>query len=157
MHQQLWGYKVEWKSVSSGTGGKKVEYHCTRALWSPPLASEANIVRIPVESMSNHSCESAMLVHGAMFIQWKREGALWVWNPTSKHLTANHGEVVITPDFYPSGPRGRLSWLTFFVVFLSPQERAGIVPQNRPWLTVSFHILSNSSFTNHPLTWRHIL
>jgi hypothetical protein len=30
MHQQLWGYKVEWKSVSRGTGGKKVEYHCVR-------------------------------------------------------------------------------------------------------------------------------
>jgi hypothetical protein len=30
MHQQLWGYKVEWKSVSRGTGGKKVEYHWTR-------------------------------------------------------------------------------------------------------------------------------
>jgi hypothetical protein len=30
MHQQLWGYKVEWKSVSRGTGGKKVEYHCFR-------------------------------------------------------------------------------------------------------------------------------
>jgi DNA-directed RNA polymerase subunit RPC12/RpoP len=29
MHQQLWGYKVEWKSVSRGTGGKKVEYHCS--------------------------------------------------------------------------------------------------------------------------------
>jgi len=28
MHQQLWGYKVELKSVSRGTGGKKVEYHC---------------------------------------------------------------------------------------------------------------------------------
>jgi hypothetical protein len=27
MHQQLWGYKVEWKGVSRGTGGKKVEYH----------------------------------------------------------------------------------------------------------------------------------
>jgi hypothetical protein len=24
MHQQLWGYKVEWKSVSRGTGGKKL-------------------------------------------------------------------------------------------------------------------------------------
>jgi hypothetical protein len=32
MHQQLWGYKVEWKSVSRGTRGKKVEYHCSRAL-----------------------------------------------------------------------------------------------------------------------------
>jgi hypothetical protein len=32
MHQQLWGYKVEWKSVSRGTGGKKVEYHWTRRL-----------------------------------------------------------------------------------------------------------------------------
>jgi len=30
MHQQLWGYKVEWKSVSRGTGGKKVEYHWYR-------------------------------------------------------------------------------------------------------------------------------
>jgi hypothetical protein len=30
MHQQLWGYKVEWKIVSRGTGGKKVEYHCSR-------------------------------------------------------------------------------------------------------------------------------
>jgi hypothetical protein len=30
MHQQLWGYKVEWKSVSRGTGGKKVEYHWHR-------------------------------------------------------------------------------------------------------------------------------
>jgi hypothetical protein len=27
MCQQFWGYKVEWKSVSRGTGGKKVEYH----------------------------------------------------------------------------------------------------------------------------------
>jgi hypothetical protein len=32
MHQQLWGYKVEWKSVSRGTGGKKVEYHCSMRL-----------------------------------------------------------------------------------------------------------------------------
>jgi hypothetical protein len=32
MHQQLWGYKVEWKSVSRGTGGKKVEYHWARQL-----------------------------------------------------------------------------------------------------------------------------
>jgi hypothetical protein len=32
MHQQLWGYKVEWKSVSRGTGGKKIEYHCPRRL-----------------------------------------------------------------------------------------------------------------------------
>jgi len=32
MHQQLWGYKVEWKSVSRGTGGKKVEYHCSISL-----------------------------------------------------------------------------------------------------------------------------
>jgi hypothetical protein len=31
MHQQLWGYKVEWKSVSRGTGGKKVEYHWSKA------------------------------------------------------------------------------------------------------------------------------
>jgi hypothetical protein len=34
MHQQLWGYKVEWKSVSRGTGGKKVEYHWSRGLFS---------------------------------------------------------------------------------------------------------------------------
>jgi hypothetical protein len=34
MHQQLWGYKVEWKSVSRGMGGKKVEYHCPRPLQS---------------------------------------------------------------------------------------------------------------------------
>jgi hypothetical protein len=27
LHQQLWGYKVEWRSVSRGTGGKKVKYH----------------------------------------------------------------------------------------------------------------------------------
>jgi len=32
MHQQLWGYKVELKSVSRGTGGKKVEYHCSISL-----------------------------------------------------------------------------------------------------------------------------
>jgi hypothetical protein len=24
MHQQLWEYKVEWKSVSRGTGGKRL-------------------------------------------------------------------------------------------------------------------------------------
>jgi len=24
MHQQLWGYKVEWRSVSRGTGGKRL-------------------------------------------------------------------------------------------------------------------------------------
>jgi hypothetical protein len=34
MHQQFWGYKVEWKSVSRGTGGKKVEYHWTTQLHS---------------------------------------------------------------------------------------------------------------------------
>jgi hypothetical protein len=38
MHQQLWGYKVEWKSVSRGTGGKKVEYHCSRLLKRPSRA-----------------------------------------------------------------------------------------------------------------------
>jgi hypothetical protein len=32
LHQQLWGYKVEGRSVSRGMGGKKVEYHCCRAL-----------------------------------------------------------------------------------------------------------------------------
>jgi hypothetical protein len=32
MHQQLQGYKVEWKSVSRGTGGKKVEYHCSMVM-----------------------------------------------------------------------------------------------------------------------------
>jgi hypothetical protein len=32
MHQQLWRYKVEWKSVSRGTGGKKVEYHWYRQM-----------------------------------------------------------------------------------------------------------------------------
>jgi hypothetical protein len=31
MHQQLWGYKVEWKSVSRGTGGGEVEYHWPKA------------------------------------------------------------------------------------------------------------------------------
>jgi hypothetical protein len=35
MHQQLWGYKVEWKSVSRGMGGKKVEYHCFRGPLHP--------------------------------------------------------------------------------------------------------------------------
>jgi hypothetical protein len=30
LHQQLWGYKLEWRSVSRGTGGKKVEYHWSR-------------------------------------------------------------------------------------------------------------------------------
>jgi len=42
MHQQLWGYKVELKSVSRGTGGKKVEYHWYRRLdtgWMVPRAS----------------------------------------------------------------------------------------------------------------------
>jgi hypothetical protein len=33
MHQQLWGYKVEWRSVSRGTGGKKVEYHWALTYW----------------------------------------------------------------------------------------------------------------------------
>jgi hypothetical protein len=27
LHQQLWGYKVEWRSVYRGTGGGKVDYH----------------------------------------------------------------------------------------------------------------------------------
>jgi hypothetical protein len=38
MHQQLWGYKVEWKSVSRGTGEKKVEYHCPKQ-WIPGALS----------------------------------------------------------------------------------------------------------------------
>jgi hypothetical protein len=40
MHQQLWGYKVEWKSVSRGTGGKKVEYHWYRRLGGSQRQSE---------------------------------------------------------------------------------------------------------------------
>jgi hypothetical protein len=31
LRQQLWGYKVEWRSVYRGTGGKKVEYHWSKA------------------------------------------------------------------------------------------------------------------------------
>jgi hypothetical protein len=31
LHQQLWGYKVEWRSVSRGMGRKKVEYHWSKA------------------------------------------------------------------------------------------------------------------------------
>jgi hypothetical protein len=42
MHQQLWGYKVEWKSVSRGTGRKKVEYHCSRPLRSYESAQFPN-------------------------------------------------------------------------------------------------------------------
>jgi hypothetical protein len=33
------GYKVEWKSVSRGTGGKKVEYHWDRRLGGPQSRS----------------------------------------------------------------------------------------------------------------------
>jgi hypothetical protein len=40
MHQQLWGYKVEWKSVSRGTGGKKVEHHCSRVYHKDPVCCE---------------------------------------------------------------------------------------------------------------------
>jgi len=45
MHQQLWGYKVEWKSVSRGTGGKKVEYHCLRprGCWDTRAVASTNI------------------------------------------------------------------------------------------------------------------
>jgi hypothetical protein len=43
MHQQLWGYKVEWKSVSRGTGGKKVEYHWNRPSERPRRRWEDNI------------------------------------------------------------------------------------------------------------------
>jgi hypothetical protein len=43
MHQQLWGYKVEWKSVSRGTGGKRLnttaltENHDMKAYWGVEL------------------------------------------------------------------------------------------------------------------------
>jgi hypothetical protein len=37
MQQQLWGYKVEWKSVSRGTGRKKVEYY-----WFMPSSSSSS-------------------------------------------------------------------------------------------------------------------
>jgi hypothetical protein len=42
MHQQLWGYKVEWKSVSRGTGGKKVEYD-----WSRGSLLDRKLCRFP--------------------------------------------------------------------------------------------------------------
>jgi hypothetical protein len=42
MHQQLWGYKVEWKSVSRATGGKKVEYH-----WFRPTVKQ-DLCTVPV-------------------------------------------------------------------------------------------------------------
>jgi hypothetical protein len=53
MHQQIWGYKVEWKSVSRGTGGKKVEYHWFRG-------SEGNHESLKLEKvagpLSGFSC-----------------------------------------------------------------------------------------------------
>jgi hypothetical protein len=33
MHQQLWGYKVEWKSVSRGTGEKRLNTTAQRNLF----------------------------------------------------------------------------------------------------------------------------
>jgi len=43
MHQQLWGYKVEWRSVSRGTGGKKVEYHCIKGIFASMMAPLAAV------------------------------------------------------------------------------------------------------------------
>jgi hypothetical protein len=44
MHQQLWGYKVEWKSVSRGTGGKRLN---TTALDSSAIETGyTNVVRL---------------------------------------------------------------------------------------------------------------
>jgi hypothetical protein len=42
MHQQLWGYKVEWKSVSRGTGGKKVEYR-----WYSAPDDKGKVIPVP--------------------------------------------------------------------------------------------------------------
>jgi hypothetical protein len=47
MHQQLWGYKVEWKSVSRGTGGKKVEYHCPSRYFKLPEAGKVKCKVVP--------------------------------------------------------------------------------------------------------------
>jgi hypothetical protein len=54
MHQQLWGYKVEWKSVSRGTGRKKVEYHCLKICRLHPSHFQFLIRTHPIISCINY-------------------------------------------------------------------------------------------------------
>jgi hypothetical protein len=58
-------------------------------------------------------------------------------------------------DFKPL-PGDRLSWLRFFVVLLSTPMQVPDSTLNYT-KTVSFHILSKSSFTYHPFIWRCIV
>jgi hypothetical protein len=51
MHQQLWGYKVEWKSVSRGTGGKRLNTTGIDCIYTANCSvNKANILLILVRS-----------------------------------------------------------------------------------------------------------
>jgi hypothetical protein len=50
MHQQLWGYKVEWKSVSRGTGGKRLNTTDLKHVLSSTARTLGSRVRIPLEA-----------------------------------------------------------------------------------------------------------
>jgi hypothetical protein len=66
MHQQLWGYKVEWKSVPRGTGGKKVEYHWS-ILYSPCYPQSPNYLlgarALKARDRSSSKCSETMALH----------------------------------------------------------------------------------------------
>jgi hypothetical protein len=75
MHQQLWGYKVEWKSVSRGTGGKKVEYH-----WIRRLIFTERLWRSEMDYM-NHFYRKIVEIWNGLhdsFLQKDREGLKWI-------------------------------------------------------------------------------
>jgi hypothetical protein len=77
MHQQLWGYKVEWKSVSRGTGEKKVEYHWTRLrAGQSEFGSRRGLVIFVFDTVSRPSVEitqpSIQWVQGALSLGIKR-------------------------------------------------------------------------------------
>jgi hypothetical protein len=54
LQQQLWGYKVEWRSVSRGRGGGKVEYHWIRSLKLQILLVNSTCIFPVCNSFQNH-------------------------------------------------------------------------------------------------------
>jgi hypothetical protein len=91
------------------------------------------------------------------------KGKMGYWLTRETAATECHGWMVNTPTSYlwglgfKSQLRDRLSWLKFFMVFLS-------VPPAKCWDSTlklshycSFQILSNSWFTYHPFTWWYVV
>jgi hypothetical protein len=139
-------------------------------LWSSP---SCNVLQMPVFLSFRSSLETERTEVDILLVPHNRHvtetltaslgNASWdvntyfvvrphVWTPgimRDRHATCAGG-----PGFR-SRTEGRLSWLRFFVVFLSPFRKC--LSTFNSATNTSLHMLSYSSFTNHPFIRRYIV